>query len=112
MILHPDTASYRIGHMIPLLLIPAYNCHHVGISAVYPKQRLIILYILFKMLLQKDIGYQPALNDRNYRFQLFLDQQLPFPLFLFPVNDPHSFFQDSQDPLSLHGLRNIFKNPK
>ena len=74
MILHPDTASYRIGHMIPLLLIPAYNCYHVSIFTVYPKQRLIIFYILFKVLLQKDIGDQPAFNNGNYRFQLFLDQ--------------------------------------
>ena len=74
MILHPDTASHCIGHMVALLLIPTYNCHHVGISAVYPKQCFIIFYILFKVLLQKDIGDQPAFNNGNYRFQLFLDQ--------------------------------------
>ena len=110
MLLHPDTAAHCVRHMIALLLVTADHRDHISILPRNPQNGTVILDILPEMLLQENIVDQSTFNNGNHCLQLFLDQQLIFPLQTLGIDIFHGLAKSVHDPGLLHGFGDILHN--
>ena len=92
------------------LLVTADHRDHISILPRNPQNGTVILDILPEMLLQENIVDQSTFNNGNHCLQLFLDQQLIFPLQTLGIDIFHGLAKSVHDPGLLHGFGDILHN--
>ena len=92
------------------LLVTADHRDHISILLRNPQNGTVILDILPEMLLQENIVDQSTFNNGNHCLQLFLDQQLIFPLQTLGIDIFHGLAKSVHDPGLLHGFGDILHN--
>ena len=112
MVLHADTGSDRIRHMIAFLILAKNKCHHTAIIHRKPQQIFEIFDIVLKKFLKQDIINKSVFNDWNNRFHFLADHQILRAFFPFFVDQMHGTLHDCYDLGSVNRFVQIFQHAK
>ena len=110
MILHTDTGSDRIRHMIAFLIFTKNKRHHTAIIHRKPQQIFEVFDIILKKFLKQDIINKTVFDDRNNRLHFFTDHQVFGSFFPFLVDQMHGTFHDCHDLGSVNRFVQVFQN--
>ena len=93
--------------MVAFLRITRDQDHHICVFRADSQHRLVIIYILVKILVEKNVVDQSVFQDRYYRFELFLDEKVVRAAVLFLRDHDHGLFKSGHDPVAFHRLSDI-----